>query len=42
MIAVIGSFDGFHLGHKRLFRAAEVISRRLSDSWCVVTFFPHP
>ncbi|HOI81007.1 MAG TPA: riboflavin biosynthesis protein RibF [Synergistales bacterium] len=42
MIAVIGSFDGFHLGHRSLFHAAEVISKKISDSWCVVTFFPHP
>jgi riboflavin kinase/FMN adenylyltransferase len=42
MIAVVGSFDGFHLGHRKLFEAAENLSRVMSDSWCVVTFFPHP
>jgi len=42
MIAAIGSFDGFHLGHRKLFEAAENLSRVMSDSWCVVTFFPHP
>ena len=42
MIAAIGSFDGFHLGHRKLFEAAEYLSRVMSDSWCVVTFFPHP
>jgi riboflavin kinase/FMN adenylyltransferase len=42
MIAAVGSFDGFHLGHRRLFKAAESLARSISDSWCVVTFFPHP
>ncbi|HDQ92779.1 MAG TPA: riboflavin biosynthesis protein RibF [Synergistetes bacterium] len=42
MICVLGSFDGFHLGHRKLFEAAEKMASELDDSWCVVTFSPHP
>ncbi|MDT8284706.1 MAG: riboflavin biosynthesis protein RibF [Thermovirgaceae bacterium] len=42
MIAVLGSFDGFHLGHQMLFESAKSMAANTSDSWCVVTFFPHP
>jgi len=42
MIAVLGSFDGFHRGHQMLFEKARNMAEKKSDSWCVVTFFPHP
>jgi riboflavin kinase/FMN adenylyltransferase len=42
MIGVLGSFDGFHLGHRKLFEKAGKMALDLNDSWCVVTFFPHP
>lgn len=42
MIAVIGSFDGFHCGHRKLFSIARDLSEKTRDSWGVVTFFPHP
>ena len=42
MIAVIGSFDGFHTGHRKLFSVAGEVSGKTGDSWSVVTFFPHP
>ena len=42
MIGVLGSFDGFHLGHRKLFEIAGSLASELNDSWCVVTFFPHP
>ncbi len=42
MIAVIGSFDGFHCGHRKLFSIAQDLSEKTRDSWGVVTFFPHP
>lgn len=42
MIAVLGSFDGFHRGHQVLFKKAMRMAEKNADSWCVVTFFPHP
>lgn len=42
MIAVLGSFDGFHIGHRMLFEKAAVIAEKTKDSWSVVTFSPHP
>lgn len=42
MIAVLGSFDGFHRGHQMLFEKAMNMAEKNADSWCVVTFFPHP
>lgn len=42
MIAVLGSFDGFHRGHQVLFEKARAMAESRADSWCVVTFFPHP
>lgn len=42
MIAVLGSFDGFHLGHQKLFSSAAEMASELRDSWGVVTFSPHP
>ncbi|MGI6784426.1 MAG: riboflavin biosynthesis protein RibF [Aminivibrio sp.] len=44
MIAVLGAFDGFHLGHQRLLRAAADLALKSGgeDDWGVVTFTPHP
>jgi len=42
VIACIGAFDGFHKGHQRLFLEAQDLAESLGDSWCAVTFIPHP
>lgn len=44
MILILGAFDGFHLGHRRLLETAEEIARRSTwrENWGVVTFSPHP
>lgn len=42
MIAVLGAFDGFHLGHRRLLDAARVLAGDTDGRWAVITFFPHP
>ncbi|SRR6056297_148555 len=42
MIVVAGSFDGFHLGHQKLFEEAASLSLQTSESWSVLTFYPHP
>lgn len=44
MIIVLGAFDGFHLGHQRLLKKAEILACSQGDprNWGVVTFSPHP
>ncbi len=46
MILILGAFDGFHLGHRRLLETAGAMAERLSakneGDWGVVTFSPHP
>lgn len=42
MIAALGAFDGFHLGHARLFETAKERALEKGDDWGVVTFRPHP
>ncbi|EFC92223.1 riboflavin biosynthesis protein RibF [Dethiosulfovibrio peptidovorans DSM 11002] len=42
MIVVLGAFDGYHLGHQRLFSVASAMAERESCGWAVVSFTPHP
>jgi riboflavin kinase/FMN adenylyltransferase len=42
MIAVLGSFDGFHRGHALLFQRAKALAAPLDLEWGAVTFDPHP
>lgn len=42
MIAALGAFDGFHLGHLRLFETARQKALLLGQEWGVITFRPHP
>ena len=42
MIAVLGAFDGFHLGHRRLLDAARALAGDSDGRWAVITFTPHP
>ncbi len=46
MILILGAFDGFHLGHRRLLETAASMAGRHSPEnaggWGVVTFSPHP
>lgn len=39
---VLGAFDGYHLGHQTLFRAAHSMAMREGTGWAVVSFTPHP
>jgi riboflavin kinase/FMN adenylyltransferase len=41
-VVTIGSFDGIHLGHRRILREVVLLARGLSVSGVVVTFEPHP
>ena len=40
MLVTVGSFDGFHKGHEKLFEVCRENSR--NNGWGVVTFSPHP
>ena len=40
MLVTIGSFDGFHKGHEKLFEICRESS--IKNNWGVVTFSPHP
>ncbi|MDR1650403.1 MAG: riboflavin biosynthesis protein RibF [Synergistaceae bacterium] len=42
MIAAIGAFDGFHIGHQALLGRARVRAETLGGSWGTVTFSKHP
>ncbi len=41
-VAAIGNFDGVHLGHQEVIRAASEHARRAGACVSVVTFEPHP
>lgn len=41
-VVTIGSFDGIHLGHRRILREVVMLARGLSATGIVVTFDPHP
>ncbi len=40
MLVTIGSFDGFHKGHEKLFEICRENS--IKNNWGVITFSPHP
>jgi len=40
MLVTIGSFDGFHKGHEKLFEVCRKNS--FNNDWGVITFSPHP
>ncbi|MBR0093913.1 MAG: riboflavin biosynthesis protein RibF [Synergistaceae bacterium] len=40
MLITVGSFDGFHRGHEKLFEVCRENSR--NGDWGVATFYPHP
>jgi riboflavin kinase/FMN adenylyltransferase len=41
-IVTIGSFDGIHLGHEKIFSDLKKIGKRENLKTVVITFFPHP
>lgn len=41
-VVAVGSFDGVHLGHKRIFKYVKDGAERLQGESVVVTFDPHP
>ncbi len=42
LAAAIGNFDGVHLGHQRVVRAATAVAQRDNLTPAVITFDPHP
>ena len=41
-VAILGSFDGFHRGHRRLVETAQDAARRERAGTLLLTFEPHP
>ena len=41
-VVAVGSFDGVHLGHRRIFEYMREAAARLDGETVVVTFDPHP
>lgn len=42
MIIVLGAFDGYHLGHQKLFQEASQLASQSGTGWAVLSFTPHP
>ena len=41
-VVTVGSFDGVHLGHRRIFEHMKNAAERLGGETIVITFDPHP
>ena len=41
-ILTIGTFDGVHLGHKKIIKKLVESAKRRKMRSCILTFFPHP
>ena len=41
-VVTVGSFDGVHLGHRRIFEYVRRTAERMGGESVVVTFDPHP
>ncbi len=41
-VLTIGTFDGIHLGHRRILYMMRRIARKSGAKVCVITFYPHP
>lgn len=41
-VVTIGTFDGVHLGHRRILFALRRLARQLNSDMGVITFYPHP
>lgn len=41
-VVTIGSFDGIHLGHKRIIAFMKRLAQQIQGTSCLITFHPHP
>lgn len=41
-VVTVGTFDGVHLGHQKIFERMKLMAKELGGESVVVTFYPHP
>jgi riboflavin kinase/FMN adenylyltransferase len=41
-VVTVGSFDGMHLGHRRIISFMGRLARQINGTSCLITFDPHP
>ena len=41
-VLTVGTFDGVHLGHRKIIKRLLEIARKENKKSCILTFFPHP
>ena len=41
-VVALGTFDGVHLGHQQIIRAAVSCAKKIGAHCAVITFDPHP
>ena len=41
-VITIGNFDGFHTGHRKLWKEAQKMAAAFETEWGILTFSPHP
>lgn len=42
VVLTVGTFDGVHIGHKKIIERIQSIAKRLNGETALLTFFPHP
>lgn len=42
VVLTVGTFDGVHIGHRKIIQQLNTIANRLNGETALLTFFPHP
>ena len=41
-VVTIGTFDGVHLGHRKVIRRLQELAHKVKGETVIFTFYPHP